>query len=127
MHTNGVVLGHTGDAHAIMRKSVQCIFFVWAPDPPFIKQVKTHHRQLTSTVTFPTLHTATMEICLWYLITDYFYSTVNRQCLQFDKKFMIKQQNKMWNTEFNDIFNDSELQSYWHWSYLITLIDYGVF
>jgi len=42
-HTNGDVLGHTGDAQAIMRKSVQCIFFVWAPDPPFIKSVKTHH------------------------------------------------------------------------------------
>jgi len=42
-HTHGAVLGHTGDAQAIMRKSVQCILFVWAPDPPFIKSVKTHH------------------------------------------------------------------------------------
>jgi len=39
-HTNGDVLGHTGDAQAIIRKSVQCIFFVWAPDHPFIKSVK---------------------------------------------------------------------------------------
>jgi len=92
----------------------------------FHKISKTHHWELPSTVTFPTLHTATMEICLWYLLTDYFYSTVNLQFLQFDEKFMIKRQNTMWNTEFNDIFGDSELQSYWHWSYLITLIDYGV-